>query len=111
MKEILEELKTVKERNYLVIVEGKKDKNSLEVFGINNVTILKNKPLFEIIENVNEKEVVILTDLDLEGRKLYSKLRFGLQRKGIKVNNKLRELLFRTKLRNIEGLKNFSIKI
>jgi|TARA_B100001971_G_C17774141_1_gene326429 5S rRNA maturation endonuclease (ribonuclease M5) len=52
------------------------------------------------------KEVAILTDLDKEGRKLYGKLNSGLQRFGVRVNNKFRDFLFRnTKVRQIEGLR------
>ena len=103
-EQILQELERIRENNYLVIVEGKKDRKALENFGLKNIIYLKNKPLFEIIESVNSKEVIILTDLDLEGRKLFSKLRFNLQKRGVKLDNKLRNLLFKSKLRQIEGL-------
>ena len=106
-EEIIKELERIKESNYLVIVEGIKDKKALENFGLENIIYLKNKPLFEIIESVNEKNIIILTDLDTEGKKLFSKLRYNLQKKGIKLDNKLRNLLFKTKLRNIEGLTNY----
>jgi|SRR3989344_2583438 len=104
-EEILKELEKIK--NKLVIVEGIKDKKALEYFGIKKIIYLKNRPLFEIIENINEGEVVILTDLDTEGRKLYNKFRFQLQKKGVKIDNKLRNLLFKSKLRHIEGLAKY----
>ena len=109
MNEIIDELENIKNKKYLVIVEGKKDKSSLEYFGLYNILTLKNKPLFEIIESVNYNDVVILTDLDHEGRKMFSKLNYQLQRSGIKVHNKIRNLIFRSKIRQIEGLKNYSI--
>ena len=109
-EEILEELENIKEKNYLIIVEGKKDKNALNSFHICNVITLENRPLFEIVESIDEKEVVILTDLDSEGKKLYAKLRHELQKKGIKVHNKIRNLLFKSKLRTIEGLDTYLIK-
>ena len=93
---IKEEISKIKQNNYLVIVEGKKDKKAL-----------KNKPIFEIIESINGKDIVILTDLDSEGKKLFNKLRHQLQRRGVKLHNKLRNLLFKTKLRHIEGLINY----
>lgn len=104
---IIKNIGTIKDMNYLVIVEGKKDMKTLNNFGINNVVSLKNRPLFEIVENVNDREVVLLTDLDSEGRKLFNKLRHLLQRRGVKINNILRNNLFRTKLRNIEGLDSY----
>ena len=106
-EEILKEIETIKNKNYLIIVEGMKDKKALNDLGLKNIIFLKNRPLFEIIENINEKEIIILTDLDLEGKKLFNKLRYNLQRRGIKLNNNIRNLLFKTKLRHIEGLNTY----
>ncbi len=50
---------------------------------------------------------MILTDLDSEGKKLYGKLKKQLSNFGIKIDNELRDLLFKTKLRQIEGMKNY----
>ena len=86
-EEIIENIEKIKDMGYLVIVEGKKDMKALKNLGINNVVSLKNRPLFEIVENVNDREVVLLTDLDTEGRKLFSKLKYLLQRRGVKLNN------------------------
>lgn len=105
--QIQEEIEKIIENKSLVIVEGKKDRESLINLGINNVICLKNKPLFEFVENLNEKDIVILTDLDLEGRKLFGKLRHLLQRRGFNINNNLRNVLFRSKLRCIEGLDTY----
>lgn len=93
--------------NYLVVVEGKKDKMALNSLGVRNVITLKNRPLFEVVEKINEKDVVILTDLDAEGRRLFSKLRHHLQRSGVRIHNKVREDLFRTRIRCIECLADY----
>lgn len=91
-----------------VIVEGKKDKAALEKIGIhNNIFVLNTKPLFVVAEEIAESygEAAILTDLDGEGKKLYGKLNTLLQRLGVKVDNRLRNFLFKnTKLRQIEGI-------
>ncbi|MBI2145646.1 topoisomerase [Candidatus Woesearchaeota archaeon] len=92
-----------------VVVEGKKDRAALEAFGISGsrVFVLSRKPLFAVAETVAERynAVVILTDLDSEGRKLYGKLSTLLQGLGVKIDGELRVFLFRkTKLRQIEGL-------
>lgn len=92
-----------------IIVEGKKDKQALSSFGIKNIFIL-NKPLFQIVELIADitDECLLLLDLDKEGKKIYSYLKKNLQRHGIKIDSKYREFLFKnTKLRNIEGLKNY----
>lgn len=105
LDDFIEKLKQVK----LIIVEGKKDKAALEKFGIKNIFVL-NGPLYKNIEEISKKykQVVILTDLDKEGRKLFSRLNSRLQERGIKVENNFREFLFKeTKLRQIEGIDSY----
>ena len=105
-----EHINKIKQSNQLIIVEGKKDKKALQNFGINNVTELNKKPIFEIIEHIsnNNKECIILTDLDKKGKELYGKLNSGLQQRGVKIDNNLRNFLFKnTKLRQIEGISSY----
>ena len=100
-------IERIKNSNVLVIVEGKKDKAALQKLGLNNVMELNKKPLFQIVEDVanSNEECIILTDLDKKGKELFGKLNSDLQRRGLKMNNKFREFLFKhTKLRQIEGI-------
>jgi|SRR3989339_795832 len=109
-QEIYEILEEMKSSNILVIVEGKKDKSALKSFGIENVMVLK-KALHEVIEEAAEsnKEIILLTDLDKEGKQLYGRLNSGLQKYGVRVNNKFRDFLMKnTKLRQIEGLRRYA---
>jgi len=102
---LLEQINELKKK--IIIVEGKKDKIALEELGLKNIITLSKKPIYKIIEEVSEKnkEVVILTDLDKEGKQLFGKLNQGLQYHGVKVDNKFRLFLFKeTKLRQIEGM-------
>lgn len=95
--------------NILVVVEGKKDRAALNKIGIQNIIELNKKPLFEIVEEISESndECIILTDLDKKGKELYGRLNSDLQKRGVKINNRLREFLFKnTKIRQIEGLTN-----
>lgn len=95
--------------NILIIVEGKKDRKALEKLGLTNIIELSKKPLYQIVEEVSESnnECLILTDLDKKGKELYGRLNSDLQRRGVKVNNKLREFIFKnTKIRQIEGISN-----
>lgn len=104
---MLGELERIQRSGVCVVVEGIKDKRALAQFGIVNVITLK-KPLFAVVEQLcSESEVVVLTDLDVKGRELYHKLSEGLKRCGVKVNDKIRTLLFKTPLRQIEGLSSF----
>lgn len=112
IRAVIEEMLSLieKEKNSLVIVEGKKDKIALEELGFTNIIIL-DKPLYEVVEQVNDKGVILLTDLDKEGKLLYSKLKKEFDRRGIAIDNKLRNLLFKTELRQIEGLTSYLKKI
>jgi 5S rRNA maturation endonuclease (ribonuclease M5) len=103
--ELIDELR---QKQILVLVEGLKDKRALENLGITNVLTLK-KPLYAVVEEVasKTKEVVLLTDLDEEGKKLYHQLARDLQKHKVKINNKLREFLFTTELRQVEGLAHY----
>lgn len=105
---IRELLDDIREKGLLVLVEGPKDRSALERFGVTNVLCIK-KPLFAVVEEIAEraKEVVILTDLDAEGRRLFARLRRDVQKFGVRVDNRLREVLFKTKLRQVEGLPSY----
>ena len=110
MKDIMDYIDRLKESNKLIIVEGKKDKEALEQLGLKNIVTLSKKPIYKVIEEVAEKqkEAVILTDLDKEGKKLFGKLNSGFGYQGVKVDNKFREFLFKkTKLRQIEGIVSY----
>ena len=100
-------IEKIKNSGTAIIVEGKKDRAALEKLGLTNIQELSKKPLFQIVEEVaNENnEIIILTDLDRKGKELYGKLSRDFHKYGIKINNELREFLFKnTKLRQIEGL-------
>lgn len=100
-------LESLKNSNKLIIVEGKKDYSALKTLGIKNIIAINRKPLYKFIEEINRKEVIILTDLDREGKKLYSILKHNLQKSGIKIDNYFREYLFKnSKITQIEGLAN-----
>ena len=109
-KEFSEHINKIKQSKTIVIVEGKKDKKALQSFEIKNIIELNKRPLFEIIENIssNNKNCIILTDLDKQGKELYGKLNSGLQQLGVKIDNSFRNFLFKnTHLRQIEGLETY----
>ena len=96
-----------------VIVEGRKDKEALEALGAGNVFCLNHRPVYKVADEAaaRSRKVVILTDLDREGKKLYGKIRTHLQRLGVEVDNYFREfLLKKTKIRQIEGLRKLNVR-
>ena len=96
----------IQQTDKVIIVEGKKDKKALVSLGVKNIVTI-NGPLYKLVEDVAEMtdEVVILTDFDREGRKLYGFLRNNLQRNGVKIDRYFREfLMMNTKLTCIESI-------
>jgi len=107
IEEVEDELEKLKKTKKLIIVEGIKDKAALEQLGLSNIIVMKGRPLYKIFEDIKAEEVVLLVDLDKEGKEIYGKLKRGLHAQGIKTNEKLRNILFRTNLRQIEGLPHY----
>jgi 5S rRNA maturation endonuclease (ribonuclease M5) len=114
MLELDQWLAKLVEEQPVVLVEGAKDKASLLKLGLENVITLKGKPLFKVVERVASEtdECLVLTDLDDEGKKLYGALRAGLQRHGVKVDDRFRHFLFKeTELRQLEGLFRYAQRL
>lgn len=109
-EELLEIIEKIKEDNLLILVEGKKDKAALEYFEIKDIIILNGKDIWNRLEEIAKegKEVLILTDFDKEGKKLYGKIAKDLERLGVKVNKKWREFFQKkTKVSHVEGLRKY----
>lgn len=107
-------LRKLKNSDKIIIVEGKKDRSALIKLGIENIVELSKKPLFEIIEDIADtgKECIILTDLDKKGKQLYGEINSGLQKFGVKVDNRFRNFLYKnTRLRQIEGIVKYMRKL
>jgi len=110
LQELLNHIEKIKQRNIIVIVEGVKDKKALNSFGIKRVKPISRRALYKVVEETakNDKECIILTDLDKTGKRLFKLLNHDLNQNGVRVNKKFREFLFRyTKLRQIEGLRSY----
>jgi len=106
-----EELDKVKD--HLIIVEGKKDKDSLQKLGLNNIFVLNEhrKSLCEKVEEIEEiagkRKLCILTDFDKKGKKLYLLLKSELSKRKVRLDNKFRSTLLRLKISHIEGLASY----
>lgn len=126
LKELEEWIEELRSCDKLIIVEGKKDVLALKKLSVDEKNIVPlNKPLFEIVEDVvnknnnknfekdktddmnnkkiknnnknkrNNREIIILTDLDKKGKQLYGKLRKDLCRNGCNIDHYFREFLQR----------------
>ena len=108
MESFIEWIEYLQKKQTLILVEGQSDLAALQSLGIKNIKTIAQQPFYKIVESIQEKEVIILTDLDAEGKKLYAKLNQYFQQYGIKIDNKPREFLFKhTTLTQIEGLPRY----
>lgn len=102
-----------KARQFLIIVEGKKDKEAMNQLGFNKIFVINEtgKSLYEKIEQIQElcgkNKVCILTDFDKKGKQLYLLLKSKLAETGVRMDNKLRGFLLKQKISHIEGLSHF----
>ena len=110
IEELLEWVERLRTTEKIIVVEGKEDIRALRNLGITNTLQLNRQPLYKIVERLVslETEVIILTDLDKAGKKLYAKLNHELNQFGVKIDNKFRHFLFKhTTLRQIEGIDSY----
>jgi 5S rRNA maturation endonuclease (ribonuclease M5) len=108
MHTIEEWIFSLQQTEKLILVEGQNDKKALEELHIKNILTVSKTPTYKVVEAINAQEVIILTDLDKEGRKYYAQLRHHLQRKGIKIDTQFREFLLKhTNITQIEGLPHY----
>jgi len=105
-EELLKLLKEIKDDQ--VIVEGKRDKEILCLLGFTKIITI-NQGLYETVEKIKYKQVIILTDFDPEGRKIAKKLNKLLQSLGYKINRETRRkigfIFIKLKIRKIEELR------
>ena len=88
-----------------VIVEGRKDKTTLERLGVAEVVQLnEGRPLYEIIESLQCSRVVVLTDFDRAGKSMRRRLLSLMSLYGISESRKPREIFARMRVGCVEGL-------
>ncbi len=76
----------LKEETGVIIVEGQNDIESLVNLGIKNkIFAVSQKNIFDVIDNIPEKEIILLTDFDKKGTFLFKRYRNELQNSGKKV--------------------------
>lgn len=107
-----------------IIVEGKKDERSLRAIGCKGqiLKISTGTPLFKFCEDISERysDVIILTDLDKEGEKLFKKIRNFLVQKGVRIHGTFRKDILskletyevesiHTRLKKLKRQKDFNI--
>ena len=89
----------------IILVEGKKDVRALESLGCLCVHEIKGE-LYQFCERIAQehKKVIILTDTDAAGERLYKIVKQYLIGFGVVIDKKLREQQLKAHVSHIEGL-------
>ena len=86
LEKVLDILNRLKGEEGVIIVEGQKDIESLVNLGIKNRIInVSQRNIFDVINGIKEKEVIVLTDFDKNGSSLFKKYVKELNSSGKKV--------------------------
>ncbi len=112
--EFCEELEKLRDSGKVILVEGIKDKRALAELDVDKVITLGRRAIYKVVEFISDryKDCVVLMDLDKEGKKLFGKINSGLSERGVRVDKRFRNFLFKkTKLRQIEGIANYFERI
>ena len=114
---IILELRTRSDSGAIIVVEGKRDVDSLRSLGINgDIRLACQKPLLEFTENLSKsgKEIVLLTDWDKKGGITARKIINHLLTYGIMPNTDLRSRigsLVKKRIKDIESLNKYVNKL
>ena len=95
-----------KSKSVPVIVEGKRDYRILHKLGIQNIYTLSGKRYTDLLEEIPEttEEVIILTDLDQQGEKIFKKLKSLFEKFNLKVDDSFRKELKKFGILEVEHL-------
>lgn len=112
IQQLLERLITESKNGTPIVVEGKKDIETLRTLAVEGTIIpaKSGKSFLDVIsevENVRAKEIILLLDFDRRGKELTRRLRRHLETARIVSNTSFwRELLFLAgkEIKDIEGL-------
>lgn len=105
-------------KDYIIIVEGKKDVRAMKdlgfkkIYPLHKISISLRERVEEICSNIKKEDLVcILTDSDKQGKKYHATIKKILQEHGIKIDSSLRKIIMSEGLSHIEGLETFVKKL
>lgn len=117
IEELLKELQALADKGAIIIVEGRKDAESLRFLGIKGeIRLATQQPLLEFTELLSGtgKEIVLLTDWDKKGGIVARKLIQHLLVFGIMPNTDIRgriRALVKKKIKDVESLNGYVNKL
>lgn len=117
IEELILELQTLADSGAIIVVEGRKDAESLRRLGINGeIRFASRQPLLEFTELLSGsgKEIVLLTDWDKKGGLVGRKIIHNLLAYGIMPNTDIRSrirALVKKRIKDVESLDNYVNKL
>ncbi|MDP2768138.1 MAG: toprim domain-containing protein [Candidatus Methanoperedens sp.] len=117
LEELIVELQTLADSGAIIVVEGRKDAESLRFLGIKgDIKLASQQPLLEFAELLSRsrKEIVLLTDWDKKGGIVARKIIHHLLTFGIMPNTDIRSrirALTKKRIKDIESLNNYVNKL
>lgn len=117
LEELILGLQTLAGKGAIIVVEGRKDVDSLRLLGINGeIKLASQTPLLEFTEMLSKsgEEIILLTDWDKKGgivaRKIIQHLLFYGIMPNIEFRSKIRALV-KKRIKDVEGLNNYVNKL
>lgn len=113
LEELILELQDQSDTGAIIIVEGRKDVESLRSLGIKgDIRLSSQQPLFDLTEQLSRrgKDIVLLTDWDRKGGMMARKIRDHFQAFGITPNTDIRAkigFLVKKRIKDIESLERY----
>jgi len=117
IEELILELQALADGGAIIVVEGRKDAESLRFLGIKGeIRLASQVPLLEFTELLfrSGKEIVILTDWDKKGGMVARKIIKFLLSYGIMPNTDIRSrirVLVKKRIKDVESLNNYVNKL
>ena len=117
LEELILELKNLSDAGVIIVVEGRKDVESLRSLGINgDIKLSSQQPLLNFTEVLSRcgKDIVILTDWDRKGSMAARKIIDYLHAYGIVPNTDIRAkigFLVKKRIKDIESLSKYMGKL
>jgi|Deesub1362B_J571_1020462.scaffolds.fasta_scaffold30382_2 5S rRNA maturation endonuclease (ribonuclease M5) len=113
---VLDELLRASKAGAIIVVEGASDRRSLRDLGVEGEIVLASiQPDVELVdslanslENLKTAEVIILSDWDVEGRKIERRLGRLFKSRGISVNTEYRRRIFKIVGKDVRSVENLS---
>ncbi len=117
LEEIILELQTLAGAGAIIVVEGRRDVDSLRSLGVKgDIRLSSRQPLLDFTEQLSRtgKDIVLLTDWDRKGGMVARRIMDYLRDYGISPNTDIRSrigVLVKKRIKDIESLNNYIGKL